>query len=77
VSEVVAALASLFRPSGQEYMAVSHRRLFIRFVRSKSLAVPYTPPMRRLNSFPYWAFVFCQPRLNRLAWYGPSLASVE
>jgi len=37
----------------------------------------YTPPIRRWNSFPYWAFVFCQPKLNRLAWYGPSLASVE
>ena len=62
---------------GQEYMAVSHRRLFSRFVRSRSFAVPYTPPIRRLKSLPYWAFAFCQPRLNLFCWYGPSLASVE
>jgi len=58
-------------------MLVSHLRLFSLFVRSRSFAVPYTPPISLLKSFPYWAFVFSQPKLNRLARYGPSLASVE
>ncbi len=71
------AMASLFWPSGQEYMAVSHRRLFSRFVRSQSFAVPYMPPIRRLKLFPYWALAFCQPKLNLFAWHGPSLAGVE